>query len=490
MHRYKFTKENIAAAVKYVSGTAKTGPVYSKKHRDELTVKNKKLFYKGMLVVPGEDVERVLRNEVYKKGGDVPSGRDAAFHILKKRYVGITRRLLMEFLRKQRTLGETRPSVPQAKQTAGEKLKTRTYETDLIFLRRNDLENANPKFKRQDLKKETYFVSTVEKYTGLFRCAYVSTKDASVVTPIVIKQLEELSKQLGSDLKLAEVRSDRGGEFNHAEIKKYVKSTKFVRMGPHVENKNRTFQNHFFRILRQRKATTIRDAMKQAEALLNNTLNRIQKGTPNEIAERGDEEADRKQYNKTRPVYKEGRKRELAVGDHVRLLKKGSKADLKYKSYKNLAWSEQVYVIKRKTKKAIPPKYYVSGKWYVAESLLKSGPRDKISDMLVKGRDADEAIADREDRKETFQKQMKENFNKKGKRAAHLEGREKKLLADRKLDKVLDAEEDEDADREIIETKTKVTLSAEQKQEQKEKLHEIYKKTTYKKYLTEHKLPT
>ena len=180
MHRYKFTKANVAAAVKFVQGKAKTGPVYSKKYSDDLTVKKGKLFYKDMLVVPLEKTEQILREEVYKKGGDTPSGRDAAFHILKKRYIGISRRQLMDFLRKQRTLGATRPSVPQAKQSAGEKLKMRTYETDLIFLRRNDLENANPKFKREDLKKETYFVSTVEKFTGLFRCAYVTTKRLSL----------------------------------------------------------------------------------------------------------------------------------------------------------------------------------------------------------------------------------------------------------------------------------------------------------------------
>ena len=111
----------------------------------------------------------------------------------------------------------------------------------------------------------------------------------------------------------------------------------------------------------------------------------------------------------------------------------------------------------------------------------------------MKGRDADEAVKDREKRKETFQKQMKETFQKKGKknkRVAHVEGRQKKLLNERKLDKILDAEEDEDAGREIIETKKKITLSAEQREEQKKQLHEIYQRTTYKKYLSKHGLHT
>ena len=66
------------------------------------------------------------------------------------------------------------------------------------------------------------------------------------------------------------------------------------------------------------------------------TLNRIHQKTPLELVERGDTKENIKEYNAKRPKYIAGRKRELKVGDYVRVLIKKFKESLAYKTYKGM----------------------------------------------------------------------------------------------------------------------------------------------------------
>ena len=398
MDRYKITASILKKAISFLKSGKKNGnpPVWVTKYKDDLSVKGKKLFYKEREIISRERVDDVLRKELYKPSGDVPSGRDSAFHICKQRYVGISRRALMEFIRKQKPLGEVKSALNKSKVSGGERLKNYTFETDLIFLKKNDLEKANRKFIRDDTKELTYFLSTVEKVTGLCRFDHVVNKDAKIVTPLVIKHCEDIAKQLKTKISSCSIRSDKGGEFSLKEFQKVFKDAKFVRSGVSVENKNAQFQKCFFQILRQRKATDIDDAMRQSEKLLNNTYNRIHKKTSNELVERGDEKENIREYNTKRKTFQAGDKRlPFEVGEHVRLLVKDKKAGIDYKRYKNKTYSQEVYIIERITKKTTPRKYYIHitennkrvGKWKLQSDLLKSAPRDEKSIQLVEDRD-------------------------------------------------------------------------------------------------------
>ena len=388
MDRFKFTEANVKKAIVFKK-TGKGKPsTWVAKYKDDLTTKGSKLFYKKRQVVPREKVDDVLRTELYKKNGDIPSGRDSAFHILKQRFVGISRRAVMEFIRAQKPLGEIKAALNQPKQKSGEKLKNYIFETDLVFLKKTDLENANRKFIRDDIPDLSYILSTVEKVTGLCRFEYVLTKEASVVTPKVLKQCKEMARMLKTSTDKCDLRCDKGGEFNIQELSKHFKIAKNVSTGVAVENKNSQFQTNFFKIIRQRKANTIDDAMKQSEKLLNNTYNRIHKKTSNELVERGDEKENIKEYNAKRKSFIAGDKRKpFEAGQYVRLLVKDKKPGIGYKKYKNKTYSQAVYIIKKTTKKAVPRKYYVKGKWYLQSDLLKSAPRDEKSIELVKERD-------------------------------------------------------------------------------------------------------
>jgi hypothetical protein len=102
MNRYKLTDATIEAAIKFLKKKSDTGPAFAVRFKDDLKVQGKQLLYKGTIVVSKEKVGDVLREEIYKKNATVPASRDAAFHLLKNKYTGITRRALMKWLLAQR----------------------------------------------------------------------------------------------------------------------------------------------------------------------------------------------------------------------------------------------------------------------------------------------------------------------------------------------------------------------------------------------------
>ena len=164
-----------------------------------------------------------------------------------------------------------------------------------------------------------------------------------------------------------------------------------------MEKKNQTIQRNLFRILKNRQAKTISEAVTKSQNMANNTFNKIQKKTPLEAADIGIKAA-LNNYNKTRKTYVQGDKRgELKIGDHVRILIKKPKAGIDFKSYKDMTYTKEVYEITSKTKKK-PAKYRVNKKYYTIDKLLKSAPRDQESEKLIKDRKNEEVQEDIDER--------------------------------------------------------------------------------------------
>ncbi len=476
MDRYKFSEDSIAKAKSFVSGKAKTGPAWAKRFKNDLVVKGTKVFYKDREIIPSEKVEDVLRDEIFRKDADIPPSRDGGFHIVKQRYVGISKRKILTFLQAQRTLVETKPIVAQAKVKAGKKLDKYSFETDLIFVKRDDVLRADPKFEKKNLPDLQYIVATTESLTGIVRLTFCKKKDASVVTPIVIKQLREMAKQLHTELSQCDLSSDKGGEFSMKDLKKVVKEYTHVPRGSHIENRNRQAQQNLYRTLAARKAKTLKSALAQAEKLQNNTYNRIQKATPNESADKKLDEV-KLEYNKKRKKHQASVKRELDLGDFVRILvRETSKDKLDYKSYKNQNWSKKVFKIIGKSRKAVPKKYRIKltdaksdkGKWYLAENLLKSQPTDQKTEEVILKREVSDQLEENKD-EEKFEKkrakeikadQEKQNVEvaagkrrktRKGTRAAQRQGQKKLKQADDELMK--ERRETQDPEREQVREK-------------------------------------
>ena len=81
MNRYKIRRESYPNVKLFLKGKLfkKDVPTYARKFKDDLTFKNKNLYYKGHIVIPQEDVDSYLRKEFYNKESDVPLSRDGAF---------------------------------------------------------------------------------------------------------------------------------------------------------------------------------------------------------------------------------------------------------------------------------------------------------------------------------------------------------------------------------------------------------------------------
>ena len=133
MDRFRITEAAFKKGLNFLEkGTGKP-PIWCTRFKEDLSVKGGKIYYAKREIIPKERVNSVLRFEFYKKNGDCPSARDSAFHILKKRYVGLSRRDVMKFIRAQKSLGEVKSALPKPKMSAGKKYKNYCYETDLVF---------------------------------------------------------------------------------------------------------------------------------------------------------------------------------------------------------------------------------------------------------------------------------------------------------------------------------------------------------------------
>ena len=105
MNRFRFKKADFKNAKQYIK--TKKGPAPNWAKREGVTVKNGKLFWQDKEIIASEDVETYLRKTIYDKDCKTPSSRDGAFHLIKDSVLGVSRAAVMDFLRGQKTLGET-----------------------------------------------------------------------------------------------------------------------------------------------------------------------------------------------------------------------------------------------------------------------------------------------------------------------------------------------------------------------------------------------
>ena len=255
MNRYKILENDFVGVKKYLQGKAwkKDTPSWGVKFKDDIKVENGKLTYKGIEIIPREKVDSYLRNMFYDKKESVPMSRDAAFHLVKQRAVGISKRHILKFIQSQQVNEQGRAALPLQK-TGGAPIRKYTFEFDLVFVRRNDLENAQYRFKKSEIKNETYIVTVCEKATGLIATDYTTSKLASDVTPKVIKAIKKLGRKLGiKNLKTTAAQSDKGGEFDIKKILTVVGSHKYEKLAPAIEQKNRMIQKQLYGLLRSDK---------------------------------------------------------------------------------------------------------------------------------------------------------------------------------------------------------------------------------------------
>ena len=341
-------------------------------------------------IVHEGEIDGYLRDSLLSAESDVPMSRDAGYHIVQKRTLGISRRAFGKFLAKQAVLQITRDRVPELKKV-GKPVELRGYlEMDLVEAKGRDI----GKYVHHPVRN-FYWITMIDRLTGWLEVENATTKKVAVIAPKIETMLKRMARVLRTPVQY--VRSDKGSEFK-AETQEVMRRLKikhrFVKSGGRIEQANKTWQKIWYRLmrlargdLRQRRGVAKLDT--QAIAIFNNTLSSIHGHTPLEALDADDatlSAAYKKRYDRRRvPKY---RAAPVVKGDRVRYLVRSvvgkHKQALGYKSYRGKHWSPQVYtVVKVNTHNS---KYYVAKQWRERDELLPVPGVDRATGEAVAAR--------------------------------------------------------------------------------------------------------
>ena len=371
-------------------GWARHGPFELRKvahGREAIFVKEggelKELVHEG-------NVDGYLRDAMLLPSSDVPLARDTGYHMVQKRTVGISRRMMQRFINKQEVVQLMRQQNPVMKQ-AGRPLEGKGYlEIDLIEAKGADI----GKWVHHPVKN-FYFISMIDRLTGWLEVERTVKKDVKSVAPKIRRMLGKMKAALGIP-KIQYIRSDAGSEFK-AETQEVFKElkirSKFVKSGNRIENANRNYQRIWYQLMRLGRGD-LNELTNQALGIFNNTKSRINGYTPLE-ALKVDAAILKEKFNnsKSRRRIAKYKAEPIEIGDKARYLidkvvGKHKKA-LAYKSYRGLHWSPEVYTVVKINsweknranqtlqEKNATDKFYVAGAWRFRDVLLKVPGVDK-----------------------------------------------------------------------------------------------------------------
>ena len=336
-------------------------------------------------IVPKEDVQKMLRNEMLKEGSKMPLTRDAGFHHLKDSTVGISRRALWVFLEKQNVLQVTR-NIPNERKKGGVAVEQRGHvEIDLVHISKDllhdhELTELHEMFSEDLRSKDGYLCCVIDLMTSYGLAAIQRRKTAEETAETLGPLLTKLGRKL--KMPVIRVRSDQGKEFLGAVSTLFKKRNikhKTVARASKVEMFNQILQRSFYRLLRLERGS-VNSCLRQAIDIVNNTYNKNLGMTPEEAAA-GPDSAIRPKYKVSRQKsdLKYMRTQKPKVGDKCRylvnyrkLIRKPSKGI--YKAYKGDHFSSEIVKIRKVDEKLM--RYYCGGAW-----------RDRDQIMLVSGVD-------------------------------------------------------------------------------------------------------
>jgi len=396
MNRYRFTKETVNRAKKFLKGTAKTQPDFLKKYKGE--VKKNTLYLDGKKVITQDVVEPYLRKLIYKTS--TPLTRDAAYYWISKSTIGISRAAIDAFLKKQRVIRESDNQQATSKRGLRKVNKKGQLHYDLVTLKYKDLPFEHDTLKdpiKKSFKEQAegspdvldrsigFFFGMTDALTSLSFYHFVPSKHHKHVTPVAEKGFKWFSQRLGIPISKMTAYSDSGAEWELKKYRSWGVTTILVKKSAIIENKNSHFQRVFFRLAKMLKTKSIPSLTDQAMKVVNRTQSSITKKAPIEnIKEPSTELA--KKYNRKRGKDSgiKIRRAPLKKGDKVRIQKIFPKdKGVGFKAYKSQMWSKRFYRVQEKRGN----RYRVNGKLMHRDELRAAVEYDQESEKLLAARD-------------------------------------------------------------------------------------------------------
>ena len=402
MFRYRFTKNNVDKAIKFLKGSEKKQPAFLKKYKG--SVKDGNLFLDDARVIPKEEVESFLRKKVLT--GKVPLSRDGLYYYLvKAKYAGVTRAQIDTFLKKQKFIRKTDRLQPTSKKTKRKVKRKGQIAYDLIEINWKDLGFKPDEIKTYEKKmrkdpdydptdpsgkkkiklpvKAAYMFSSVDKITGLMYVEFCPSKARKYVTPVAQRAFKYFAKSFNIPMSKLVGLSDKGSEFDFALYNKWGVRTAQLAREPLIENKNAQFQSALYRVAKMNLSTSIKDLIKRSLQIVNRTKSKLLKIAPFEAITAPESELSLN-YNKKRGPGSgiKVRARPLKVGEMVRLNLIGPKKTSFYKSYKGDQYSNKRFeVLKKKGNR-----YKIKGpkgklKFYHRDDLRITPPTDTTTEF-------------------------------------------------------------------------------------------------------------
>ena len=395
VNRFRFTEKTISQIKNYLKGTAKTKPNVLKKFPGK--IEKNTLFIDGKKVIAKENVDSYLRQRIYDAKTSL--SRDGAFYNISKDVVGVSRKDVETFLRKQRIVRETDNQQPTTKRGSKKVHQKGQYHLDLIEIKFDQLpfepdempsvdidakkKKLGKKYKEEDdpLTKG-YILSMVDALTSLGFFKFHPRKTIAQVTPIVKQALEFFKEKLNVPISKAVIVMDRGKEWDIKKYQSWGVRTRYVKSSSIVESKNSFYQRTLYRISKMKKTTNLQKLVRSAMDITNNTRSRLTKKTPLENTKEDVKEVSKK-YNRNRGGDTKPRIRDLQKGDMVRIQKLSDKdKGIAYKAYRGMLFTKQSFAVQAKRGQ----RYKVNGKFYHRDQLRLTPAVDKKSEALLKKR--------------------------------------------------------------------------------------------------------
>ena len=189
-------------------------------------------------LVHEDAVDAYLRDALLKDGSDVPFSRDAGYHIVQQRTLGISRRTFGKFIAKQAVLQITRDRPSEKKRLSKPAEKRGYLEMDLVEAKGRDI----GKHVHHPVSN-FYWITIVDRLTGWLEVKRSPNKKVQTIAPKLEAMLRKMAKVLKTNVKY--IRSDKGSEFK-AETQDVMQRLgikhRFVGQGNRIEQANKTWQ--------------------------------------------------------------------------------------------------------------------------------------------------------------------------------------------------------------------------------------------------------
>ena len=381
------TKSHIDTVKKFLAGTIKNAqlPKWAKRYEKHLSLKDDNVYLDDRRVVADEERDDLMRELVYGKDQDVAPSRDAGYYLIKQRYLNISRRDWVAFLKKQRVIRQT-DNVPPQKKRGGKKLnKKGELELDLFFIQPKDL----PKQLRNTQNLIPVLVM-VDRLTSLCFVKRTKSKEMARVGPVMTEAFNFFAKRLNIAKEKLVCYSDAGTEFGKAYFTKNKVKHVIVDSGSKVEKKNSDIQRVFHRLKNAKRVSSVTDGLEQATKIVNNSYNRVIKMSPNEAAIKYSDPDETKklilEYNKHREKADTDRRKPLKVGDQVRVVLKSAKeSSTFYKAYRGKQYTKEGHPVNDGNKGMFKDKDISKERYEVVEVKGSNPTRYKIKDWFKNG---------------------------------------------------------------------------------------------------------